>query len=69
MFYIITLDFKTSSKNYNVKIYDATGRMIKILEHINSSEITLDIVDFKSGIYLLNVFDGNYSSTYRFIKQ
>lgn len=65
----ITLNFKTSAKNYSVKIYDATGRLVKNNEHVNSSATTVNIEDLNSGIYLLNVYDGTNSVTHRFVKQ
>jgi hypothetical protein len=66
---IITIDYRSSSKNYSIKIYDATGQLVKNLENISSTKTTLNIVDLNSGIYLLNISDGSNSITHRFVKE
>ncbi len=66
---IIIIDFKTTSKNYSLKIYDITGRVVKNIGHITPPTNTVNISDFKSGIYLVNYVDDNTSLTKRFVKQ
>ncbi|MGQ0828032.1 MAG: T9SS type A sorting domain-containing protein [Bacteroidota bacterium] len=65
----ITISYKSSSKNYSIKIYAVTGRMIKNRDQISSTTTILDIEDLNSGIYLLNVSDGLQSLTHRFVKE
>lgn len=65
----ITIDYKTLSKKYNIKIYNASGTLIKNIDLVNSFETIINISDFKNGIYLLNVYDGKNFVSKRFIKQ
>jgi hypothetical protein len=63
----ITIDYSSTSKNYNLKIYSSTGVLIKKIDETTTTSIS--IADFKNGLYLLNLQDGNNSVTKRFIKQ
>lgn len=65
----ITINFTSTSKNNSIKIYDATGRLIKNMGNIKSGENTINISELENGLYLLNYHDGNNPSTKRFIKQ
>jgi hypothetical protein len=65
----ITINYKPLSKNYSLKMYDATGRLIKVIEKIDQEELTIPIEALNSGIYLINLQDGNNSLTKRFIRQ
>ncbi|MCX6294609.1 MAG: T9SS type A sorting domain-containing protein [Bacteroidetes bacterium] len=64
----ITINFTSSSKNVSVRIYDATGRLVKNI-HIQSGENSINISELENGLYLLNLQDGNNSVTKRFVKQ
>ncbi len=65
----ITIDYKSLAKNYNVKIYDVTGRLVKNSDHLSLATTIINIDDLEKGIYLLNVYDGTTSSVKRFVKQ
>ena len=65
----ISIDYKSLSKNYMIKIYDATGRLVKNNEHNSSGTTTINIEDLNAGIYLVNVSDGKESITNHFVKQ
>ena len=65
----ITINYTSSSKNTSLKIYDATGRLVKNMENIKSGESTINISELESGLFLINLQDGNNSITKRFIKQ
>lgn len=65
----ITINITSTSKNVSVKIYDATGRMVKNMENVKSGENTINVSELENGLYLLNLQDGNNSVTKRFIKQ
>lgn len=64
----ITIDYGTASKNYSVKIYDATGKIVKSIERTNA-KTNISISDLNNGIYLMNVNDGQNSAVHRFVKQ
>ena len=66
---LININYTSTSKNVEVKIYDATGRLVKILNNFKSGENTISISELKSGLYLLSLREGNISLTKRFIKQ
>ena len=57
--------FVTKNENYNYKIFDVNGRLIKegIIENktINTSEIS-------NGIYIISIFSDNFSVDKKFIK-
>lgn len=65
----ITINFTSTSKNTSVKIYDATGRLIKNIENVKSGESTINISEMENGLYLINITDGKSSVTKRFVKQ
>ncbi|MBL0330958.1 MAG: T9SS type A sorting domain-containing protein [Bacteroidetes bacterium] len=65
----ITINFTSTSKNVSIKIYDARGRLVKSIANVKSGETNFNISELESGLYLINVNDGNTSTTKRFIKQ
>ena len=65
----ITINFTSTSKNVSIKIYDATGRLVKNIENAKSSENTINVSELQNGLYILNLQDGNNSLTKRFVKQ
>ena len=65
----ITINFSSTSKHISIKIYDATGRLVKNIENVKSGENTINISELESGLYLINVNDGKSSVTKRFVKQ
>ncbi len=64
----ITINYTSVSKNYTITIYNAMGSLVKTIADKNASVI-IPIGEFASGIYLLNVLDGNNSSVKRFVKE
>ena len=65
----ITINFTSASKNISVKIYDATGKLVKNMENLKAGESSITISELENGLYLINLQDGNNSVTKRFIKQ
>ncbi len=63
------INFTSTSKNISIKIFDATGRLVKNLENLKSGENNISISELENGLYLLNLQDGSDSITKRFIKQ
>ncbi len=63
----ITINYTSSLKNYTINIYDVMGSLVKTMI-CKSASATIPVGEFTSGIYLLNVKDGNHSSVKRFIK-
>ncbi|NQT76856.1 MAG: T9SS type A sorting domain-containing protein [Bacteroidetes bacterium] len=59
------------SGNITLKIYDYMGRMIKIHKlniNLYDRNITLDIEDFISGIYIISIENNQYQRSYQLIK-
>lgn len=65
----ITINFSSSSKNISIKIYDATGRLVKEIENVKSGENNISVSELENGLYLLNLYDESHTITKRFIKQ
>lgn len=65
----ININFTSTSKNISIKIFDATGRLIKNMENVRSGENTINVSELESGLYLINANDGKSSVTKRFVKQ
>ncbi|WP_117176830.1 T9SS type A sorting domain-containing protein [Mariniflexile rhizosphaerae] len=66
----INLGLNTDSK-FNVKIYDLTGRLtLESFTNIKGPEFWIDVVNFKSGIYILKISNENESfiEVYKIIK-
>lgn len=65
----ITINFISTSKNTSVKFYDATGRLVKNIENVQSGENEIPLNELEKGLYLINVSDEQSSFTKRFVKQ
>lgn len=65
----ITINFSSTSKNISIKIFDATGRLVKNMENVKSGKNTINVSELENGLYLINVNDGRSSVTKRFVKQ
>src|ERR1043165_2847676 len=65
----LTVRVPSRADNYSVKIFDATGRLIKAKEKITAGENILSVADLEKGLYLLVVSDGRTTQTKRFVKQ
>ena len=59
-----------ASKTTEVKIIDVLGKIILQKNYTNKTELTesLDMSEFNSGIYFINVSNNNMNSFYRIIK-
>jgi hypothetical protein len=57
----------TIQEEFNLVIYDLSGRTL-IQEHYkNESSLALNLSEFSKGMYILNIFSRNYNSTKKFI--
>lgn len=65
----ININFSSTSKNISIKLFDATGRLVKNLENVKSGENTINVSELEGGLYLINANDGKSSVTKRFVKQ
>ncbi len=65
----LTINYNGASKMYQINIYDVTGKLIKQQENNSTNKNTFSISELNSGLYLLNVYDGEYSTTKKFTKQ
>jgi hypothetical protein len=61
--------FKLSSdRTFNkLEVTDLTGRVVKQLHGINTSELDLQLDDLNEGIYLLQIFGNDYHDQTRFV--
>ena len=58
------------SKNINVEVYDASGKLIPSRFELNDSAIKIDIKNYPAGTYLLNVKENkNLIISQKIIKQ
>ncbi|MDQ3047913.1 MAG: T9SS type A sorting domain-containing protein [Bacteroidota bacterium] len=64
----LNIDYSTNSKNYLLRIIDATGRIISS-ENKSSGLQVISTESLQPGIYLLNILDNGKSITKRFIRQ
>jgi len=51
-----TLKTNTTGK-YNIKIIDATGKLVKYIENLNSNEEKINISELEKGIYFVKIID------------
>ena len=65
----VNIKFNSTSKNNSIKIFDATGRLVKNMENVKSGENTINVSELENGLYLINVNDGRSSVTKRIVKQ
>jgi len=65
----LTIVYTGSAKEYQIKIFDVTGKLVKQMENISSDKIIIPISELNKGMYLLNIHDGENISTKRFVKQ
>ena len=63
----INLD-KVSSAGYKVEVYDVLGKLV-YKEQLSRMQSSINVVSWKSGVYLVKVFNDNQSQTKRFLKQ
>jgi hypothetical protein len=67
-----TISFNlTSSERVVIKVYDLTGRMVKVVDLSNlkagNHEVTMDCSTLKNGTYIINLISGNNSSSAKFV--
>lgn len=62
-----TLTLSTDKTDYNVEIFNLSGRCVKTLHHLNG-ETRLSVSDLTAGLYLLRITCGNATRTLRFVK-
>ena len=53
----------------NVRIFNIFGQLVYSSKAINSESLTVNMSDFSSGLYLVQVSSGNSSSTKKIIKK
>ena len=67
------LEIRASNNSFlinNVKIFDIYGRLInKIDNYINSSDLSININNYTTGIYLIQININNQFYNYKFIKE
>ena len=57
-----------SSGDFNVEVYDVLGKQV-YKQRLSRLETSIDVLNWKSGIYLVKVFNDTQSQTKRFLKQ
>jgi len=63
----LTLQLNNVENNCNIIISDVVGKIVS-KQDINSNTTTLDVQNYKSGIYFITIQNGNNISTEKFIK-
>ena len=62
-----TLTVSLDRNDYKVEIFNLSGRLVKVSEHLNG-EARLSVSDLTAGMYLLRITSGNATRTLRFVK-
>ncbi len=62
---ILTLDIDRN--DYNVEIFQPSGRPVKTLRHLNG-QTEISVADLTAGLYLLRITCGGVTRTLRFVK-
>jgi ligand-binding sensor domain-containing protein len=65
---ILNIKFNNNNEKYNIKILNTLGIELKSLE-ANESQINLNVNEFPTGIYFINISVGNLNYLTKFIKK
>lgn len=57
-----------SSRNYNMEVYDVLGKQI-FRGQLNSENTSIDVSNWRQGVYLVKLSSDEFTETKRFIKQ
>ena len=57
-----------TSRDYNLEVYDVLGKQIYI-DQLTSDDTSIDVTNWRSGIYLIKLSSDQSTQTKRFIKQ
>ena len=63
----IGISYETS-RDYNLEVYDVLGKQIYI-DQLTSDDTSIDVTNWRSGIYLIKLSSDQSTQTKRFIKQ
>lgn len=62
------LTIKTNEKITQIRIYNARGQVVRIMEQINTSQIEINLPGLKTGLYLIEIDHGALRTRRKFIK-
>ena len=64
----LTIDFDTDYRNIIVEIYDQTGRRLEVLTLPSACRShTMDLQNYKSGVYIIRIHADNEESSHKVI--
>ncbi len=61
------LNIDNTSDVTHIDVYDATGKMVRTTE-VSTNNVTIDVADLQTGVYIVNVTNEKGTQTSKFIK-
>ena len=65
----LTISFTTPANKANVKIVNVAGQVVKEINNVSGNSVSLDFVDFPSGVYFVETTNNDEITHSRFIKE
>jgi hypothetical protein len=65
----VKIDLNREHTNVSIKVFDTNGNLLKIEESDRMSTSNLDLTEFKSGLYLIQIHSDQLSTVARIIKE
>lgn len=65
----LNLSFKNNLNNANIKIISITGQIVLEKQNISGNDFNYDVSSLSSGIYIIQLTDGNLITNSKFIKE
>lgn len=67
---VISVSYDGNNEAFDLEILDMSGRVIKRFNKVDlSTAMTINVENFESGVYLVNIKQGERSTNIRFVKQ
>lgn len=65
---LLNLSFK-SNQEHNIKLFDITGKLVYLSEHLSVGDHSIDLSSFTSGIYILQISNDRQTETRKLVKE
>jgi len=65
----VTIDMASEQADVRIKVYDVTGNLLQMEERDRLTKTRLDITEFKSGLYMIQIQNDHINSVARVIKE